>query len=268
MGYIISCCLKEIKKHDDIINQGYIEKYPCIIELKYTENLLNQMKNCIFRIYGDEGMKGTGFFCKIPFPDKNKLLTVLITNNHVINETSLNKKEIKILFNNKLKSIRLKNRITYTNEDYDVTIIQIKEEDGVKNYLELEEHMIYDITDNELNYESDDGNIIYNKQTIYIIQYPRWSIPSELEIPGVSFGIITGIEENKYNINHSCNTEVGSSGSPILTSNNKLIGIHKGAKFKKSYNCGSFLNYPIKEFIAINNDDKQIKLKLNEKIIN
>ena len=260
MGYIISCCLKEIKKHDDIINQGYIEKYPCIIELKYTENLLNQMKNCIFRIYGDEGMKGTGFFCKIPFPDKNKLLTVLITNNHVINKTSLNKKDIKILFNNKLKSIRLKNRITYTNEDYDVTIIQIKEEDGVKNYLELEEHMIYDITDNELNYESDDGNIIYNKQTIYIIQYPRWSIPSELEIPGVSFGIITGIEENKYNINHSCNTEVGSSGSPILTSNNKLIGIHKGAKFKKSYNCGSFLNYPIKEFIAKEYYNKQIKL--------
>lgn len=29
---------------------------------------------------------GTGFFCRIPFPDINHLLQVLITNNHVLGE--------------------------------------------------------------------------------------------------------------------------------------------------------------------------------------
>ena len=37
-----------------------------------------------------DGSKGTGFFCKIPFPNNNHLLPVLITNNHVMNELYLN----------------------------------------------------------------------------------------------------------------------------------------------------------------------------------
>ena len=88
------------------IKEIYLEDYPIPITSESTEIILSQMKKCICKIYMNNGNKGTGFFCKIPFPDKNKLLKVLITNNHVINETSLNKKEIKILFNNKLKSIR------------------------------------------------------------------------------------------------------------------------------------------------------------------
>ena len=33
-------------------------------------------------------------------------------------------------------------------------------------------------------------------------------------------------EDKKYNFNHKCSTEGGSSGSPILNMNNKLIGMH------------------------------------------
>ena len=34
-------------------------------------------------------LQGTGFFCEIPFPDKNNMLPVFITNNHIINEKLL-----------------------------------------------------------------------------------------------------------------------------------------------------------------------------------
>ena len=36
----------------------------------------------------------------------------------------------------------------YTNEEYDITIIEIKNEDEINNYLELEENIINDIIDN------------------------------------------------------------------------------------------------------------------------
>ena len=84
--------------------------------------------------------------------------------------------------------------------------------------------------------------MIYVKESIYILQYYLSN-----EIAGVSFGIIASIKD--YKIFHTCNTEPGSSGSPILTCNNKLIGIHKGVIDNKPFNIGSFLNYAIIDFI-------------------
>ena len=79
------------------------------------------------------------------------------------------------------------------------------------------------------------------EKSIYVIQYPE----SELS---VSYGILDKIYEDKiYNFNHKCSTNSGSSGSPVLTINNKLIGIHKEGF--RNYNKGTFLNYPLKEFI-------------------
>ena len=237
MGIFFSCCCKDEKIENHIINHGYIDKYPRIIELKNTEILLNQMKNCIWKIYLENGKKGTGFFCKIPFPDKNRLITVLITNNHVINEEYPEK--ILLLFNNEnneRKPLSLKNRLKYTHKSYDITIIQIKEEeDEIENYLELDDNIINNITNIDIN-------MIYVKESIYVLQFPLSN-----EIAGVSFGIIKSIKN--YHIFHTCNTEPGSSGSAILLSNNKLIGIHKGAIDNLYYNIGSFLNYAIKDFI-------------------
>ena len=43
-----------------------------------------------------------------------------------------------------------------------------------------------------------------------------------------SYGILNNINENK--IIHKCNTDTGSSGSPIfLLKNNTVIGVHYGA---------------------------------------
>ena len=36
-----------------------------------------------------KGGVGKGFFCKIPFPNEFNLLTVLITNNHVLDQSDI-----------------------------------------------------------------------------------------------------------------------------------------------------------------------------------
>ena len=47
---------------------------------------------------------------------------------------------------------------------------------------------------------------------------------------------------------HTCSTEFGSSGSPILLlSNYRVIGVHK-RKTPFNFNEGAFIKYPIEEF--------------------
>ena len=81
---------------------------------------------------------------QIPHPDEFKLLPVLITNNHVKNqEFYMNNKEIKISFDDD-KIVKLINIIPerkfYTNEKYDVTIIEIFLNKGnINNFLEVNE---------------------------------------------------------------------------------------------------------------------------------
>ena len=63
------------------------------------------------------------------------MLPVFITNNHIINNHLLYKDNetisIKIKEDNDIKKIPLNNRIKYTNEEYDITIIEIKESDNI-----------------------------------------------------------------------------------------------------------------------------------------
>ena len=135
----------------------------------------------------------------------------------------------------------------YTNEKYDITIIELKKEDEINDYLELDDSIINDIINNKNN--NDD----YIDNTVYIIQYPEG-------ILSVSFGIIKNIYEDKrFNFIHKCCTKRGSSGSPILSVNNKVIGIHKSEKGNN--NLGTFLNYPIKEFIKKYSNKTKINTK-------
>ena len=224
--------------------------YPNVIPFDCTREIVNQMQKNICKIkIGAE--QGTGFFCKIPFPDKNKMLKVLITNNHVINENILYKKDEKISIyieqEKKIRELNLNNRIKYTKkkEEYDITIIEIKEEDGINNFLELDDIIINDIIKNE------NENVKYIDKTFYIIQYPDGDL-------SVSFGVILSIsEDKKYKFNHKCCTKGGSSGSPILTLKNKVIGLHTGGN--KTNNLGTFLNEPIKDFIKEYNNKKYNK---------
>ena len=128
---------------EDNEKEKYISMSPDPVSLKATLNIIDQMNNCICRIF-NKG-KGTGFFTKIPF--HSKLLPVLITNNHVIDKEDI-KNNIKIIIylNNdkKEKVIKLnEDRIRYTNEKLDITIIEIKDEDELNNkYIELDDRII------------------------------------------------------------------------------------------------------------------------------
>ena len=231
-------------------NESILPRYPNVICYESTKKIIEQMEKGICKINIGQS-QGTGFFCKIPFPDMNNMLPVFITNNHIINQELLYKEDVKIKIDIKeeteIKEIELNNRIKYTNKEYDITIIEIKEKDNINYFLELDDIIINDIINN-IN-----KNKEYINETIYIIQYPENKL-------SVSYGILFDINE-KYNFNHKCCTKGGSSGSPILNMNNKIIGIHKQGNNNKLYNRGTFLNYPLKEFIELNNRKNEELLK-------
>ena len=187
--------------------EGLLIGYPSIISYECSKKIIEQMENNICKIKVDQE-QGTAFFCKIPFPDTNNLLPVFITNNHIINKNTLYKENqnifIKTKSENNTKKICLNNRMKYTNEKYDITIIELKDTDEIKHYLELDDIIIKNIINNQNN------NIEYLDETMYIIQYPKGKL-------SVSYGILNNIYEDEgYNFNHKCETEPGSSGSPIL----------------------------------------------------
>ena len=231
--------------------------YPTVINLDCTKEIINQMEKCICKIkVGEE--QGTGFFCKIPFPVKNNILKVLITNNHVINEDILYKNNSKISIyieeEKQIRELNLNNRIKYTKkkEEYDITIIEIKEDDRINNFLELDDTIVNGIIKNK------NENVKYVDKTFYIIQYADGDL-------SVSYGVLFRIsEDKKYEFNHKCSTKGGSSGSPILTLKNKVVGLHTGGN--RVNNLGTFLNEPIKDFIKEYNYNKQNNIiKYNSK---
>ena len=229
--------------------------YPKEVTYEGIEMILQQMKNAICKIRISE-RQGTGFFCKIPFPDLNNMLRVLITNNHVINENLLFQENerisIEIKAENDYKYLNLNNRIKYTNREFDITIIEIKDEDKINSFLELDEALIKDIIMNS------NKNNKFIEETIYIMQYLEGRL-------SVSFGILDKIYvDRKYTFIHKCCTKGGSTGSPILNiNNNKVIGLHCEGNIK--FNRGIFLNYPIKEFIKLNFDNEFLLKEFNKK---
>ena len=224
---------------ESTIIEKYIEDYPIPITLESTEIILSQMKSSVCKIYLDNGNKGTGFFCKIPYPDNTNLKPFLVTNNHVIDESYLNKdKSFEITINNDkiTKKLIIGNRINYTSKIYDTTIIEIYEDkDNIKDFLQL-----------DFNINEDNFNNKYINKSIYTLHYPN------CEKIAVSYGIIKSIDlNNNYSLYHLCSTDKGSSGSPILNiRTNKLIGIHKGSSNNYNFNKGTLLFYPFKEFIS------------------
>ena len=138
------------------------------------------------------------------------------------------------------------NRLIYTNEKLDITIIEIKEgSDKLNNkYLELDDNIINYLKENK---EPKVLNPIYASESIYVINYP-----GDADVV-VSYGKSPKLNESE--INHYCCTKPGSSGSPILLINNqRLIGIHSASSDHYEFNKGSLLIYAIIEFQNINNN--------------
>ena len=217
----------------EIETEKLLELYPLPVTIEGTNIILEQMKKYICKIENKNG-NGTGFFCYIPY--QNEKIEVMITNNHIINEDIIkNNKSIEISLNDNKenKIINIEKRKIYTSIKYDTTIIPINsEEDKINNFLEIDEEIF--------------NNKMYNK-SIYILQYPRIYLGEQKA--SVSYGILKNIQD-EYNIIHYCYTENGSSGSPILNLiNKKIIGIHKESAKNYDYNRGTYLKYPIIEYI-------------------
>ena len=213
------------------------------VSIKSTEIILDQMKNCVCKIHKGK-INGTGFFIRISY--NNKLYDLLVTNNHVLKEQDINTgKIISISLNNEQISKEIKidsNRKKYTNKNLDVTIIEIKKEDNINNFLLLDDRI--------LNKDIKNYNNIYENESLYILNYINGKDMF------VSYGILNNIEDNK--IIHKCNTDSGSSGSPIiLLNNNKVIGVHYGgSKHNHNFNFGTLLKIPLLDYINIYNKEE------------
>ena len=152
-----------------------LEVYPLPVSIEKTNKRIQQLKNTICKIYTNEGGKGTGFFVKIKYNDSNKFLPVLITNNHVLNENNIKPNQtIKISFYEKIqnekneilykeiyKDINIgEDRLVYTSEEYDTTIIEIKKEkDKIYEFLELDSRIF--------QYNS---NVFFYGTSVYLLQ--------------------------------------------------------------------------------------------------
>jgi len=163
----------------------FFEQSPKSISFKETEKILAQMQNYICKIYKNGGT-GSGFFYKIPYTNQSKLLTVLITNNHVLNKNDLKNdsiikytlKEDKII--RKIKIDKNKRKI-YTSKELDISIIEIKEnEDNINQFLEIDEELI--------NQNKEYIETTYKNKSLYILYYPHG------EDISVSYGIIDKIK--------------------------------------------------------------------------
>ena len=225
--------MKEEKNFKDSIDPVNIES---------TIKILDQMANCICKI-NIKGEYGTGFFCKIPC--EKKTWNVLITNYHLINEKDLekNNKLNLLLMNEKdVLMIELGNeREIYFNKVYDITIIELKEKDNIKDYLELDDDLF-----------QENAEINYKGKSIYSLHFPKG------ENAYVSYGLLNNID--KYIIFHNCSIDKSSFGSPVLNlQNNKVIGINKKKiiNFNFNYNIGTLLKFPLKDFMN----------KMNQQII-
>jgi hypothetical protein len=224
-------------KKENYIKEKELSNMPKGIPYETLKILFQKMETQICKIECNDSGHGTGFFCNIPY-EWNAYLKVLMTNNHVlnINDISFGKK-IKFSLNNEKihYEIELDNsRKIYTNEDYDITIIEIKQNDNI------DENAFFDI-DKEI-FKENPNDIFRNKQ-IYLLHYPKG------EQMVFSNGIIKNIYEDNYTIQHLCDSSGGSSGGPLINTNYQVIGIHKGgAENGKNYNLGTLLKLPIEEF--------------------
>ena len=203
------------------------------VSLEGTMMIYQQMTNCICKVKNNQKI-GTGFFCKIPYQNNNKI-NVLITSYQILNEDYLKyNNQITLLLGdyNQQKIIFLNpGRNIYYNKEYNTTIIELNANDYINNFIELDDNLF-----------RNDLKTLYKNESIYTLHYLNGGKAF------ASFGILNQL--NNYNIEHSCEIQSGGDGAPILNLiNNKLIGISLETKNNLNYNKGIILKYPIEDFI-------------------
>ena len=227
--------------NDDYIKECGINDHPNPIPVEDLEIITEQIKKCICDIKSSNKSHGTGFFCKLPYPDYFNFKPVLITNYHILKEDDVSEnKLIKFSLNKNTiqKEIKIDSkRKIFANKKYDVTIIELNlEKDSIEDdcFLDVDPLII------DCNYPQE----LFKDMEVYIIG----------NVKEYTYGKIKYISEDGINIEYRFSTNPGMSGSPIINlSNNKIIGVHKGSNKKKIFNLGTFLRDPIKLFYSSKN---------------
>ena len=231
-------------KKEDIINENRLNLQKNINlkgMLKFAAIAQNSI--CKIKMYGGYG---SGFFCKIPYPNSQNLLKCLITNYHVVDKEYLESEDkIKFELNSQFLNISLEfKRKIWINEEMDYTIIEIIESDKINEFLTCDEKM-----------NLDDFNIKEYREASILL--PSFMKSGEIE---TDKGHISSIDN--YHFLHTCNTDPGSSGGPIILLDNfAIIGIHKGYDKKRDQNVGIFLYNILNDM----KEKKSIYKRLNNK---
>ena len=184
------------------------------MNVQERERKILQMKKCICKIHTkDDNINGISIFCKIQY-NKSESIKVLIINNNILSKIDIeNEKKIQISINDDkiYKYIDInKSRLMFTSEKYGITFVEIKENDEIKNFFELDKEKIDDKT--ELNN-------IYLKKPIYTVSY------NEKDSLIVSNGLLNEVNDNYLNIILYKKEGLSFLGSSIILSENfKLIG--------------------------------------------
>ena len=238
-----------------------MEKYdfssPISLTSEKTQNILEQAKNslCLIKTENSEGL---GFFCLIPFLqdksiskcsqdlDNNKLQPVLITCNSIFGFKELKMGDnMKLIYKNEEKNIiKDESRHIYSNKIFDITVIELKENEFPENiFLKL---------DDKINDFKFIRGLYYENQEIYLIYY--------INGKEAKYSLDKIKKVNNIFIKNYCSNENIPFGSPILNLDTfKIIGIHQGKKGKKN-NIGMILLFPMYEYNKSKNNLKKIKL--------
>ena len=226
--------------------------YSNIIQNK--EKTFQQKKKCFCKIYKNAHEKGFGFLCKIPFPDQLNFYSALIINSHILSVLDIkNDKmlEISLIGEKQLKTIKIDDsRKIYSSEEFDITIIEIRENmDKINDFLEI---------DDKINEDIKYLNELYCNKPIYITNY------YENNNMIFSNGILKKINGDYIFYNSFSKIKMDFSFSPILLLVNfKIIGF-LSQSLNNYNNKGIFIKYPILKFIFNNEMEKLNKEKLNE----
>ena len=188
---------RELNKKEEFISDHF-EAIPYSKISIITE----QMKKSVC-IIDDEKEKGTGFICLIPYPNEFSLFRVLITCNHILNDIKIGNK-IKLIFDGKEKVIIIDEfRKVYKNEEYDINIIELKEDE-----FSLNDYLLID----DLIYKENELNKIYKNKQIYIFHC--------LKGKEINYFVDRIINIDNSQIQHCFEINDDLSGTPILNLEN------------------------------------------------
>ena len=258
--------LFQFKNQTDLYNSIFQSKFIQELELAGLSTPIWLAKKSLCKIYINDNIRASGFCCLIPLINKKTKIPVLIGNNHLLREENLTiGKKILLEYNENKKYILIidKNTRIYSSQEYDITIIEMK------NYNDISNQLIFmDIDEDIFN---DENFIVKNfyKAKAYILQYAKPTYGNEYDKKG-GYILKKNIEEftkdkeysikegdiiikDEKNIMHNIPTSPGAGGGPIISHNKfKVIGCHKGKlvdSFSQYRGIGNLLKLPIQGFI-------------------